>query len=203
MNSAAIVSGFVMLLVIGGVLSSPKAAIYIDNGFDQTAIEREISKVEKHEMELEILNLLGLPNRPKRISKSLKRSAPKFLLDVYKSLMEKENEGHSRSKRSVDLNLSGEEQNAIDESDVIMTFESINHHVSSVRHERGKRLWFNVSEMPIAENVVGAELRIYQKEINATKRAKNLYTVTVYELVNTDSGYLTFLIYHFKTPSLN
>jgi bone morphogenetic protein 7 len=85
----------------------------------------------------------------------------------------------------------------------VILFFSADHHVSSVRHERGKRLWFNVSEMPIAENVVGAELRIYQKEINATKRAKNLYTVTVYELVNTDSGYLTFLIYHFKTPSLN
>lgn len=104
--------------------SSPKAGIYVDNGFDQTAIDREMSKVEKHEMELEILNLLGLPNRPKRISKSLKKSAPKFLLDVYRSLMEKENEG-SRHERSADLNLSGDEQNAIDESDVIMTFESI------------------------------------------------------------------------------
>lgn len=39
--------------------------------------------------------------------------------------MEEENEGHSRKKRSVDLNLSEDEQNAIDESDVIMTFESI------------------------------------------------------------------------------
>ncbi|RZC39571.1 glass bottom boat protein, partial [Asbolus verrucosus] len=188
MNSV-FVTVSVFFLAFSGVLSSPKAGFYIDNGMDQTAIDREMSKVEKHEMELEILNLLGLPNRPKRITKSLKKSAPKFLLDIYKSLMETENEGHSRSERSADLNLSGEEQNAINESDVIMTFESINHHVSSVRHERGKRLWFNVTEMPIAENVVGAELRIFQKETNSQKKNKNnIYTVTVYELVNTDSG---------------
>ncbi|EFA04645.1 glass bottom boat protein precursor [Tribolium castaneum] len=178
----------VLSLVLGEALCWSKAGIYIDNGLNQTVIDREMTTSEKQEMEMEILNLLGLPERPKRVSNSLKRSAPKFLLDIYKSLMEEENEGHSRSERSADLNLSGDEQNAIDESDVIMTFESINHHVSSVRHERGKRLWFNVSEMPIAENVVGAELRIYQKEIHSPKKARNVYTVTVFELVNTDSG---------------
>ncbi|XP_044266270.1 protein 60A-like [Tribolium madens] len=177
----------VFSLVLGEVLCWPHAGVYIDNGLNQTIIDREMTPAEKREMEMEILNLLGLPERPKRVSKSLKRSAPRFLLDIYKSLMEEENGGH-RSERSADLNLSGDEQNAIDESDVIMTFESINHHVSSVRHERGKRLWFNVSEMPIAENVVGAELRIYQKEILSPKKARNVYTVTVFELVNTDSG---------------
>lgn len=62
------------------------------------------------------------------------------------------------------------------------------HHVSGVRHERGKRLWFDVSEMPIAENVVGAELRIFQTGIDSVKKSKNSYTVTLYELINTSSG---------------
>lgn len=102
-----------------------KAGIYLDNGFDQTQIDHEMSKVEKQEMELEILNLLGLSQRPKKtMNGSLKRSAPKFLLDIYKSLMNQEDE-KSRHERSADLNFTGEEQNAIDESDVIMTFESI------------------------------------------------------------------------------
>ncbi|KAJ8944834.1 hypothetical protein NQ314_009375 [Rhamnusium bicolor] len=108
------------------VSSNPKAAIYIDNGHDQTAIDRLMTKDEKKEMELEILNLLGLPNRPRKINKSpLKKSAPRFLLDIYKSLMNDENDENNRSKRSSDINLSGEEQQQIDQSDVIMTFESI------------------------------------------------------------------------------
>lgn len=106
------------------VFSSLPAGIYVDNGYDQTSIERAMTKQEKREMELEILNLLGLPNRPRRLASNdtLKKSAPRFLMDIYKSL--KENE-HGRAERSADLNLSGEEINAIDESDVIMTFESI------------------------------------------------------------------------------
>lgn len=113
----------VALLKVTVVSSTPKAAIYIDNGHDQTAIDRLMTQAEKKEMELEILNLLGLPNRPRKINKSpLKKSAPRFLLDIYRSLMEDEN---GRTKRSSDLNFSGEEQQQIDQSDVIMTFESI------------------------------------------------------------------------------
>lgn len=116
----------VALLKVSVVSSTPKAAIYIDNGRDQTAIDRLMTQAEKKEMELEILNLLGLPNRPRKINKSpLKKSAPRFLLDIYRSLMEDENDENSRAKRSSDLNFSGEEQQQIDQSDVIMTFESI------------------------------------------------------------------------------
>lgn len=105
-------------------LSSPPG-LYVDNGLDQTIIDMSLTKQEKREMELEILNLLGLPNRPRKINNPpLKKSAPRFLMDVYKSLMEEQNE-NAREKRNADLNLSGEEQNAIDKSDIIMTFESI------------------------------------------------------------------------------
>lgn len=104
------------------VFSYMPAGIYVDNGFDQTTMERALTKQEKREMELEILHLLGLPSRPKRgINAPLTKSGSKFLMDVYKNLMDKEN---AREERSVDLNLSGEDEKAIDESDVIMTFES-------------------------------------------------------------------------------
>lgn len=111
----------VCLLLQTPLIFSSAPGIYVDNGFDQTTIDMAMTTQEKREMELEILNLLGLPNRPRRINNSpLKKSAPRFLLDVYKTLMEDEN---SREERSVDF--SGEEQNAIEKSDVIMTFESI------------------------------------------------------------------------------
>lgn len=124
-----------LLLVRFSVVSStPRAGIYIDNGHDQTAIEHLMSVDEKKEIEVEILNLLGLPNRPRKINKALKKSAPRFLLDVYKSLMEKDDVNYrvKREAEGSDINLSGEEQQQIDESDVIMTFES----VSKYKHSR-------------------------------------------------------------------
>ncbi|XP_072390025.1 protein 60A [Diabrotica undecimpunctata] len=169
--------------------SCSRSGIYIDNGFDQTAIERTMTRDEKREIELEILSLLGLPKRPRTISKNpLKRSAPRFLLDIYKTLMNPDNEDDQRSKRSVDVYLSGEEQYQIDESDIIMTFESANDHVPNVRHERGKRLWFNASDVPVAEDVVGAELRIYKGNGKDMKNLDAVYTITVYQLIKTDEG---------------
>lgn len=106
-----IASTFLCLLAVRVCLGS-SPGIYVDNGFDQTIIDMAMTKSEKRDVELQILNLLGLPDRPRRINNpALKRSAPRFLMDVYKTLMEEEN---SRERRSDDLNLSGEEQNAID-----------------------------------------------------------------------------------------
>lgn len=136
MRSVIIYSVLCFLLVnISVVFSTPNAGIYVDNGFDQTAIEHLMSVDEKKNIEVEILNLLGLPNRPRKINKALKKSAPRFLLDIYKSLMVKDDEDNYRVKRDADgsdINLSGEEQQQIDESDVIMTFES----VSKYEHSR-------------------------------------------------------------------
>lgn len=99
------------------------SGLYMDNGLDQTVIQRVMSTEEKVLLEHEILDLLGLPTRPKRKHHiPIKKSAPKFLLDVYKSLAEEEN---SRETRSSDMaSLSGEDLLAIDESDVIVTFQS-------------------------------------------------------------------------------
>lgn len=97
------------------------SGLYIDNGVDQTIVQRFMTRQEKREVEHEILNLLGLQYRPRPAnSKTLGSSAPKFLLDVYKSLLDSPN---SRSTRS-EFNLSGRDLHAIDESDVIMTFTS-------------------------------------------------------------------------------
>lgn len=101
------------------------SGLYIDNGIDQTIVQRFMTKQEKREVEHEILNLLGLQNRPRPVanSKTLGSSAPKFLLDVYKSLLDNSGSSLSRTTRS-EFYLSGRDLHAIDESDVIMTFTS-------------------------------------------------------------------------------
>nr|CAD7461938.1 unnamed protein product [Timema tahoe] len=59
-------------------------------------------------------------------------------------------------------------------------------HSTAVRHERGKRLWFDVSEVPSGENIVGAELRLYQ--IAQVLSPLVTFTVTAYQLISVDQG---------------
>lgn len=74
-------------------------------------------------VEHEILDLLGLGERPRRARPTaLDRSAPSFLMDVYKQLAEEHEQ--ARPTRSSEMALTGDEQQAIDESDLIMTFQS-------------------------------------------------------------------------------
>ncbi|XP_011504725.1 PREDICTED: protein 60A [Ceratosolen solmsi marchali] len=157
------------------------SGLYVDNGFDQTLVHRVVGQRERREVEHEILSLLGLPERPPPRRPQVRRSAPKFLLDIYKSALE---EGSSPRPE-----LSGQDLRAIDQSDVIMSFAARNQHVPSVRHERGKRLWFDVSEAPTDERVVGAELRLY-RGLEAVRPARNRgsFTLTAYRVLRLEDG---------------
>lgn len=59
-----------------------------------------------------------------------------------------------------------------------------------MRHERGKRLWFNVTDI-MAEDIVGAELRLFQKGTSSNKK-QSVYTIVAYQLINTDNGLVLF-----------
>ncbi|XP_043473217.1 protein 60A [Leptopilina heterotoma] len=190
-------------LVILGMVTTEITAkrmsgLYIDNGFDQTVIHRLVSQQEKREVEHEILNLLGLPDRPKHVihrPPQVKRSAPKFLLDIYKNALgeldenEKPVDVKQQEGKHGEFNLSGQDLRAIDQSDVIMTFASHNHHVPGVRHERGKRLWFDVSEVPPEEQIIGAELRLYRNTTTIKhRRSRGSFMITAYRVLRTEKG---------------
>lgn len=116
-----ILSLFLLAFAAFSSVSARFSGIYYDNGVDQTVIQKLLTRQEKREVEREILNLLGLPSRPRPRRTSnvdLGSSAPKFLLDIYKSLLDNPSSRAVRSK----LTLSGRDQQAIDESDVIMSF---------------------------------------------------------------------------------
>lgn len=99
------------------------SGLYIDNGVDQTVIHHSMTRDERKVVEVEILELLGLGERPRGPrAPPLERSAPSFLLDVYKQLAEEHEQ--ARPTRSSEMALTGDEQQAIDESDLIMTFQS-------------------------------------------------------------------------------
>ncbi|XP_003494016.1 protein 60A [Bombus vosnesenskii] len=190
------------LLILGTILAgltSTAAAdrmsgLYVDNGFDQTIVHRVVSQREKREVEHEILNLLGLPDRPRNTAgrpPQVKRSAPKFLLDIYKNALgedEDEKPIGEQQRRAGEFDLTGQDLRAIDQSDVIMTFAAHNHHVPGVRHERGKRLWFDVSEVPPGEHIISAELRLYRSMDVKNRRNRGSYMITAYRVLRTEDG---------------
>lgn len=81
------------------------------------------------------------------------------------------------------------------------------HHVSEVRHERGRRIWFDVSEVSPELTLMMSELRMYQKEPtakshkggNATNshhhnhqqdlNPDDILTISVYDIIKLEDGH--------------
>lgn len=198
MMAQPLFSLLILVAILGDfIISSAErmSGLYVDNGFDQTVVHRVVSQREKREVEHEILNLLGLPDRPRNTINrppQVKRSAPKFLLDIYKNAL---GEGEDEDEKPVmhrhkagEFDLSGQDLRAIDQSDVIMTFAAHNHHVPGVRHERGKRLWFDVSDIPPEEYMIGAELRLYHSTHVKNRKNHGSHTITAYRVLNIENG---------------
>lgn len=57
-----------------------------------------------------------------------------------------------------------------------------------MRHERGKRLWFDVSEVSTEDSIVDCELRVYQSLNYTNKEQQDSYTVTVYQVLSDKKG---------------
>lgn len=63
----------------------------------------------------------------------------------------------------------------------------VDHHVSEVRHEKGRRLWFDVNEMEDDAELILAELRLYQRhELNKYGNDEVNITVAVYSIISLD-----------------
>lgn len=67
--------------------------------------------------------------------------------------------------------------------------------IDGMRHERGRRLWFDVSEVSAEDSIVGAELRLYQSGNWSQKVKSSSFTVTAYQVVTDKFGlvHVTFL----------
>uniref|UniRef100_A0A182N1J5 TGF-beta family profile domain-containing protein n=1 Tax=Anopheles dirus TaxID=7168 RepID=A0A182N1J5_9DIPT len=196
--------GVVLVCLVGWCCGPAEASaattlsgIYVDNGVGQTVLEDALSFEEQQEIENEILNLLGLPGpRPavRHLHSSVGKSAPQFLLNVYDQLQE-ENEAAGggaarvRKVRSTDMDIliTEADRKAIDESDIIMTFLNKNHHGSEMRHEKGRRLWFGITNIENDVSVLMAELRLYRKlNLNKYTTYNTSLTLTVYALTELD-----------------
>ena len=78
------ISLFVLIFV--DIVSSTTSGYWADNGVDQTEQIHEMNTRDKRELQHEILTLLGLHQRPKPKGVETFYSAPKFMVDLYKSI---------------------------------------------------------------------------------------------------------------------
>lgn len=128
------------ITVVHAVLSG----LYVDNGVDQTIIQRTLSTKEKQDVSHDLLNLLGLPLRPKHLfsnATSIEGSVPKFLMDIYRSL-----DNPRRTTRS-EFNLGGKDLQSIDESDMIMGFSSRSKFSERLSREQEKKICSKIIEL--------------------------------------------------------
>ncbi len=200
-----------VLSYISGILCV-YSGIYVSNGKDQTILAQTLSEREKELFAREMLDVLGLPENPRKPKNSnLTNSAPKFLIDIYKSLL-------TGARPINEFNLKAEDLRFVKQSDEIMTFIAnssyfyfsylpmfvvfvnlsnfcfTGDHVNDVRHEKGARLYFDVKDVPLENNINGAELRLYKLPSNEPGK----YTITIYQVILEFSGYVVLPRIYFK-----
>lgn len=124
-------------------------------------------------------------------------SAPRFLLDLYQSVLDSDS-GLVKWNGSPDApvilegeTLSRSSLKAINASDKIISFGNQIHHLnlpssSSLHDRRGhhRRLFFDVSEVSPDDEVMGCELRIYRSLADAYYPSNWTYTVSVYQIID-------------------
>ncbi|XP_076626598.1 protein 60A-like [Colletes latitarsis] len=87
-----------------------------------------------------------------------------------------------------EFNLSDYDINIIDQSDLIMTFGAHNPHSGNAsKTNRGKRIWFDVSEIPRGKHIIAAELRLY-KSLNKNVGFNKTYTIALYRVARIQNG---------------
>ena len=175
--------------------NSRRSGFYIDNGQNQTIINRVPRNIMNSDYEYKILNLLGLPDYLRNVTikaPPIKRSAPKFLLDIYKNVppFADPTSRHIRQKREVssEFGLTDKSLDTIEKSDVIMTFVAQKKHgAPGVKPDRLNRIWFDVRSVKENDTFLSAELRLYRDrfEKNSTNRS---FRITVHRFVSSTNG---------------
>ncbi|XP_055844283.1 protein screw [Episyrphus balteatus] len=145
---------------------------FLDERLQQSVVMKSLDSSE-NEFQFEMADLLGLNERPRSIKKplSLKKSASKFLLELYNSITEEENphtySHHNRVARSTFVNK--EDRSVIENCNNIITFSSKKSRTNRKQNKSHMTVIFNTNNVPEDLQLVRAELRIFQNSNLARK----------------------------------
>lgn len=68
----------------------------------------------------------------------------------------------------------------------------IDHHGTGMRHEKSRKHWFDVSEVPAGETIFNAEFRIYQASVESP-HGQQIFTIDLHKIKNVDNQGYFFL----------
>ncbi|CAB3360076.1 Hypothetical predicted protein [Cloeon dipterum] len=178
-------------ILLFGALISPLVTATISGVYEDTGIQnmlvRSLSQEEQTAVGGNVLQMMGLPEVPNgdQHGHDSQAAAPKFLLDVYKTLLDEE---QHKSNRQTEFEMTMTDIHAMHESDVVMSFTTQDPPRVVLRHQKEQRLWFNVSQVPEGDSLMAAELRIYKSQVQLKNKKIENFNLVLNMLVPLADG---------------
>ena len=167
---------------------------YFDNGEQQTVLDTSLGDLERQVMQEEILHLLGLHYRPQgntpRRRMPDNSTVPTFMRDIYMSLLNEAGDtGEIKNLTFQNLDslyasqfqIKDKDLQAINESDIIMSFVNYGH---QEEFELTRRFWFDIAEVGLKDQILTCELRMFKE----ARPGSDSFRVGVYQLVDGTTG---------------
>jgi len=196
LSSGLILAGWMAMLAMLSLhpVTCDMSGYYFDNGEQQTVLDTSLGDLERQVMQEEILHLLGLHYRPQgntpRRRMPDNSTVPTFMRDIYMSLLNEAGDtGEIKNLTFQNLDslyasqfqIKDKDLQAINESDIIMSFVNYGH---QEEFELTRRFWFDIAEVGLKDQILICELRMFKE----ARPGADSFRVGVYQLVDGTTG---------------
>ena len=196
LSSGLILAGWMGMLALLSLhpVTCDMSGYYFDNGEQQTVLDTSLGDLERQVMQEEILHLLGLHYRPQgntpRRRMPDNSTVPTFMRDIYMSLLNEAGDtGEIKNLTFQNLDslyasqfqIKDKDLQAINESDIIMSFVNYGH---QEEFELTRRFWFDIAEVGLKDQILTCELRMFKE----ARPGSDSFRVGVYQLVDGTTG---------------
>ena len=196
LSSGLILAGWMAMLAVLSLhpVTCDMSGYYFDNGEQQTVLDTSLGDLERQVMQEEILHLLGLHYRPQgntpRRRMPDNSTVPTFMRDIYMSLLNEAGDtGEIKNLTFQNLDslyasqfqIKDKDLQAINESDIIMSFVNYGH---QEEFELTRRFWFDIAEVGLKDQILICELRMFKE----ARPGSDSFRVGVYQLVDRTTG---------------
>ena len=196
LSSGLILAGWMAMLALLSLhpVTCDMSGYYFDNGEQQTVLDTSLGDLERQVMQEEILHLLGLHYRPQgntpRRRMPDNSTVPTFMRDIYMSLLNEAGDtGEIKNLTFQNLDslyasqfqIKDKDLQAINESDIIMSFVNYGH---QEEFELTRRFWFDIAEVGLKDQILTCELRMFKE----ARPGSDSFRVGVYQLVDGTTG---------------
>lgn len=148
-------------------------------------VKWRLKNPERREMQREILSILGLPHRPRPYLHEKKTSAPIFMMNLYNSISineeRKDNFQYFNFFTKYDPSLVHlHENHFLADADFVMSFVNLMENDTKFCHQcYSKEFRFDLADVPVGEQMMAAELRIYKDPTNHNET----YRISIYQVL--------------------